>query len=209
MEVEAKFGIPDAHTARALQRVVRLGEFALGPAQTLRVRDTFYDAPERRLSAALYVLRVRRQSDGKTLVTLKAPTRQEGAIHRRPETEAEMDSPRAPRALSRENLPPRIFKLIAPICADAPLHPLFTTLQTRHVRDVRRGRRVIGEWSVDRVEFRAGARRKVFYELEIELKKSGTEAELQELLNALAQDWKLEPEPRGKFQRAREFMARA
>jgi len=206
MEIEAKFKIPDARAARELQRIARVGEFTLGPAQTIRVRDTFYDTAARHLSASRHVLRVRRRKDGKTILTFKAPTHQDGVIHRRPETEMQMAWPRAPRKLSRENLPPRIFKLVAPLCANAPLHSLFTTQQTRHVRVVRRGRRVIGEWSLDRVEFRAGARRKIFYELEIELKKSGTEVELQKLLDALAREWKLEPETRGKFQRARVFM---
>ncbi|MBI4672361.1 MAG: CYTH domain-containing protein [Chloroflexi bacterium] len=207
LEVEAKFAIPDARTARVLQLVARIGEFTLDPAETLRVRDTFYDTRTRALRGARNVLRVRQRSDGRTLVALKAPTKQRGAIHRRPETEVAVNFERAPRKLSRENLPPRLDKLLAPMCNDASLHPLFATMQTRHIRAVRQGRRVIGEWSVDRVEFRAGTRRQVFYELEIELKKSGTEVELAELVEALRQSWKLKPQARGKFQRAQEFMS--
>jgi|SRR5581483_871853 inorganic triphosphatase YgiF len=205
MEIEAKFVIPDAVTARRLRALARIGEFALTEAQTLRVRDTFFDTPARTLSAARTVLRVRRRSDGKTFLTLKTPTAQRGAIHRRPEIEAEIPFARAPKTLARENLPPRIYKHIAPCIGDARLQPLVSISQTRHVRLLKKGRRVIGEWSIDRVEFRAGAQIRVMYELEIELSKSEAEAELAELARYIEKEWNLQPQPKSKFARALAF----
>jgi inorganic triphosphatase YgiF len=205
MEIEAKFVIPDAATARRLQALARIGVFALTEPQTLRVRDTFFDTPARALSAAHTVLRVRRRSDGKTLLTLKTPTAQRGAIHRRPEIEAAIPFVRAPQTLSRENLPPRIYRHIAPLVGDARLHPLVSISQTRHVRFLKKGRRVIAEWSIDRVEFRAGAAIQVMYELEIELKKSEAEAELAELACHVEKEWNLQPQPKSKFARALGF----
>jgi inorganic triphosphatase YgiF len=74
------------------------------------------------------------------------------------------------------------------------------------VKLIRRGRRVVAELSIDRVQFRAGERTRVFYELEMELKKAGTFAELVELERWLAKEWNLKPEREGKFVRAVEFM---
>lgn len=206
METEAKFSIPDGLTARQLKRIMLLNGFRLGAGQTIRVRDTCFDTRARHLLAARNVLRVRHRSDGKTIVTLKAPAERRGAIHRRPETEVETDFVRTPRELSGENLPKRIYKLIAPLIGNEPLHPLLVISQTRYIRVLRHGQRVIGEWSVDHVTLGAGARRHKFYELEIELKKSGTEAELARIIEAFPQRWKLQPQPKSKFERALELM---
>lgn len=205
MEIEAKFTIPDANVARRLRSLTRCGAFTLTAPQTLRVRDTFFDSSTRALRATRHVLRVRFRSDGKTFITLKAPTQKNGALHRRPEIEVPVVLTRAPKILTRASLPARIYKLIAQKINDAPLRPLFSISQTRHVRVLKNGRRIIGEWSVDRVEFRAGARRHAFYELEVELKKSGTEQELAEFIATLQKQIHLEPQRAGKFERALTF----
>lgn len=205
MEIEAKFSVPDVRAAGQLQSLNALGDFILDAPVVLKMRDTFFDTPAGALSHARYVLRLRLRSDGKTFVTLKAPTEKTGAVHRRPETEVAIDLRRIPKTLARSNLPPAVLKRIAPLVGDSELHPLFSITQTRNIRVVKKGRRIIGEWSVDRVEFRAGARRHVLHELEIELKKSGTEQELKEMIKALRKQTKLKPQPRSKFARAREF----
>lgn len=205
MEIEAKFSVPDARTAGKLQSLNALGDFLLDAPVVLKMRDTFFDTPAGALTRARHVLRVRLRSDGKAFITLKAPTHKIGAVHLRPETEIELIPARLPKTLSRSNLPPAVVKRIAPLVGDSILHPLFSITQTRHIRVVKQGRRVIGEWSVDRVEFRAGARRHVLHELEIELKKSGKEQELGELVAALRKQIKLKPQPRSKFARALAF----
>ncbi len=205
MEIEAKFSIPDARAARQLQTLDALGAFTLTAPHTLKMRDTFFDTSAQDLTRARHTLRLRRRSDGKQFVTLKAPTQKNGAVFRRPETEREIYFARSPKRLTRAMLPPRISRLLAPFVGDASLHPLFSITQTRRVRVLKHGRRVIGEWSVDRVEFRAGARRRVFYELEIELKRTGTEKELAASIAALQKIMQLEPQRRGKFERAFEF----
>lgn len=206
MEIEAKFTIPDPITAKRLKKIDALDSFTLDAPQTLKMRDTFFDTTAQALHAVKSVLRVRRRNDGKSFVTLKTAPQKRGAVHRRPEFEAEANSAGTPKTLSRENLPPRIYKQIASLVDNASMQPLFSITQTRHIRALKKGRRVVGEWSVDRVEFRAGARRQIFYELEIELKKSGTEQELAEILAALRKQVKLQPQLRGKFERAYEFM---
>lgn len=139
------------------------------------------------------------------LLRSKRRRKKSGAVFRRPETEVEIYFARPPKQLTRALLPMRIAKLVAPLGGDARLYPLFSITQTRQVRALKNGRRVIGEWSVDRVTFRAGARRRVFYELEIELKRTGTEKELAASIAALQKIMQLEPQRRGKFERALEF----
>lgn len=202
MEIEAKFIIPDATTARKLRTLARVGAFDLTAPRTLRMRDTFFDTRAHALRAVRYVLRVRRRSDGKTFVTLKMPTTMQGAIHSRPEIEFLTKWQRTPRAFSRAQLPSKIAAILKPLAHDALLTPMFSITQTRHVRAVRAGRRIVAEWSVDRVEMRAGEKYQVMYELEIELKRTGTRAELEEFSAALQSRWNLKPQTKSKFERA-------
>ncbi len=67
--------------------------------------------------------------------------------------------------------------------------------------------RVIAEWSLDYVKFRAGARQRAFYELEIELKKSGNDQELKEIVESLQKKVGLEAQSQSKFARAVAFMS--
>lgn len=209
MEIEAKFTVPDAATAHYLARVVQLGRFVLDAPKTLTMRDTFLDTRDRALSRAHVVLRLRRRSDGRRFLTVKSSARRTGAIYRRAETEVELSGKNGGLGQATAEMPPQIAKLIAPLVKHAPLMPLFSIAQTRRIRRIRAGRRVIAEWSLDRVTFRAGHRRRMFYELEIELKNSGTEQELQEIVGELLREAKLKPQREGKFVRALAFSSQA
>lgn len=208
MEIEAKFRVPDAATARVLRAQEHLGEFRLGAPKRFVVRDTFFDTRAKELESVRYVLRVRKRNDGKTFITLKTPTTTRGAIHKRPEYEFELVLARTPRLLSMNELPKQIAKKIAPI-THSDLFPMFSISQTRTVRAVRNGRRVIAEWSLDFVKFSAGKSQRAFYELEIELKKRGTEQELHAIEKNLKTEFALQPQTESKFARAVEFMRKA
>ncbi len=68
----------------ALQQI---GDYRLRPLDGMRIRDTYFDFPDRRLGAADISLRRRRQQ-GEELVTLKGPAeRLPGGGKRRPELE--------------------------------------------------------------------------------------------------------------------------
>ncbi len=210
MEIEAKFRIPDAALARKLRALERVGACTLDAGQRVVVRDTFFDTVALELRGVRYVLRVRKQSHRKLLLTLKTPAvptpHLAAAIHHRPEIESELDLARTPRRLRVNELPARVRSLVAPNVRAETLHALFSIAQTRHVRMLRRGRRVIAEWSLDRVQFRAGERAREFYELEIELKRAGTVQDLTEISDWLRGEMHLEPEREGKFVRAVQFM---
>lgn len=205
MEVESKFRIPNFQVARQLRGLARLGEYSLGEERISIVRDVFYDTADRRLIKTMHALRVRHRSDGQIIVTLKGASERKGAIHRRTEMETVVRRLKRGR-VSVSDLPHGDVSMkLRSLVGDLALGPFLTNYQTRHVRTVRRKRRAIGEWSLDRVQFRAQARRHIFYELEIELKKNGTEADLRALNRIVQAEWGLDPTTTSKFERALEF----
>jgi len=206
MEIEAKFVVPDQAVARKLRALDHLAGFSFSAPTRLFVRDSYFDTQKNDLLAKRVVLRVRRRSDGKTLLTLKTPATTQGAIHIRPEIETELSHTRIPRVLLVNELPPSFKKMLAPIVHSEAVHPMFSISQTRDVRTIRRSRRVIAEWSVDFVKFRSGQRKRSFYELEIELKKAGTSEELQTIADWIAHEYNLYPSSESKFARALTFM---
>ncbi len=206
MEIEAKFIVPNARIANKLTSLSDIGGFTLASVEALTLRDTFFDSRAHQLMVARYVLRVRHRTDGKTFITVKTPAIREGAIHRRPETEATVNWERTPRILPSKTLPKPIRNLIEPLVGETDLVSMFSITQMRRVRPVHYGRRIIAEWSVDRVEFKSGGRHKMFYELEVELKKTGTEQDLTLMVGDLMNNLSLQPQLTGKFQRALEFM---
>lgn len=206
MEVEAKLVVPDSAVARKLRAVQRMGDFTYSAPERIVVRDTFFDTRARDLSSGKHVLRIRQRNDGRTVVTFKAPASRDNAIHSRPETEVEMQTMPTPRALNAASLPAQVRKLVAPLAKDDTLYPLFAISQTRDLKTVRHGRRIVAEWSLDRVTFRAGKRQRAFYELEIELKKTGTPDELTLMVEWVTREFQLAAMPESKFARALKFM---
>lgn len=206
MEIEAKYIVPNLRVARQLQALDHVGEYSLSAPTRHMVRDTFFDTPEGDLAGTHHVLRFRRRDDGHALLTFKAPAQKDAAIHRRPETELEITLERTPRVLKVNTFPAQIRKLVQPLVTADALHAIFSIEQTREVKVVRRERRIIGEWSLDHVRFRAGERKKAFYELEIELKRAGREDELIAIAEWLVRKYGLEPQGESKFARGLQFL---
>lgn len=205
MEIEAKFRIPNVRAAQELAAVERVGDYTLGPEETVRVRDTFYDTATGLLERVRHVFRARRREDGMVILTLKGMTRSRGPVHSR--SEREITVPGLTRGeLSASDLPDgELRRALEDLVGPQPLKPFLRVRQARRVRPVRRRRRIVGEWSVDRVEFRAANRRRTFYELEIELKHSGTRKELGALVAEVRHTWSLQAVREGKFLRALKF----
>jgi inorganic triphosphatase YgiF len=206
MEIEAKFVVPTAQVARTLRAVDRVTGYSLSAPTRLTVRDTFFDSPDSHLLNVRYVLRTRRRSDGKTFLTLKTSTIRRGAIHSRPEIEVEIPERSARRSLRADDLPTAIRKAVEPLIGAEPLAPIFSISQTREVRIVRYGRKIVAEWSLDRVRFHAASRRRAFYELEIELKKGGSEDDLHSIVRWVEREFQLAPQEESKFARALKFV---
>lgn len=206
MEIEAKFRVPNLKIARELRRVPVLADYSFGGEKTFVVRDSFYDTADRRLARAKYMLRVRHRNDGRVIVTLKGASKRRAAIHRRMELEAIVPTLKRGRITVRDLPEGDLSKKMHSLIGDESIAPFLTNHQTRGVHLVYRKQHLIGEWSLDHVQFRAGARRRAFYELEIELKEDGTERDLRALSKIVQAQWRLTPVTKSKFERALEFM---
>jgi len=197
VEIEAKFLVADEETLTRLEVADELASFQLLPGRLLEVRDVYLDTDDRRLLAAGYALRKRRQN-GNYLLTFKGLSALEGAVHRRREFEAQL-----PEDAPQERWPSEEMReLLDRIAKGQELLPIVVLNQTRTVRPIRKGGTVVAELSLDRVRFSEGDKQQRLFELEIELKGQGTDEDLRALVGALASHWPVQPEPYSKLERA-------
>ncbi len=209
MEIEAKFALPNVKTSQRLQAADHLAGFALSAGQVKQMRDTYLDTAGRLILAAGYACRQREQGE-EVLITLKGLGGAEGAVHRREELEVLLPAEQLPAQrfdVAHHGWPAspvrdRVFQLIG----EAPLTPLFSLQQTRVIRMVSQGERLVAELSLDDVHLTAGDTEQAYSELEVELAPQGTEDDLAVIVTCLQDEWDLEPEPRSKFERALDFL---
>ena len=215
MEIEAKFALPGADALAALARAESLAGFSLGPAEVVKVRDEYVDTAAGRLRAAGYFCRIRRQSDGGVLLTMKSIAPAQAGIHRReeyetalPATTAEADTgARAPGPGPAAGWPEgELRSLVLTLAGDEPLLPLVELVQVRTVRLATEGERTVAEISLDAVTVMVGGGNGSYHEVEAELRPDGTEEQLASIAAALRDEWGLAPEPRSKFERALEIV---
>ena len=201
MEIEAKFALPDVETLQRLQAADHLAGFTLSAGQVKEVRDTYLDTADRAILAAGYACRRREQGED-ILITLKGLGGAEGAVHRREELEI----------LLADDLPPAqwpaspVRDWVLQLIGESPLVPLFDLQQTRIVRRMRKGRRLVAELSLDDVFLTTEGREQTYLELEAELSPRGTESDLAAIVTCLRDEWGLKPKPSSKFERALVFL---
>ena len=198
MEIEAKFVVPDRQVYAQLGRLRSLAGYGLTPAGVVAVSDRYFDTLDRRFLAAGYACRLRQEGDA-LLLTLKGLGGVEGAVHRRDEREVSLpvSSPDPmvwPESAART--------LALELAKGAPLRPLFNLRQRRRRADVTQGGRRVAELSLDAVRVTVGRQPVSYFEVEVELKGDGSEADLAALAAELAGAWGLVAEPRAKFERA-------
>jgi CHAD domain-containing protein len=132
------------------------------------------------------------------LLTLKGLGGVEGAVHRRDEREVHLPAWNPDPAAWPES-PARALAL--ELTRGARLRPLFALHQRRRRADVTQGGRRVAELSLDAVRVTIGRRPVSYFELEVELRGDGTEADLAALAAELTDAWGLVPEARSKFER--------
>lgn len=199
MEVEAKFSVPDEETLKFLEAVPELAGYRLDAGERRIDRDTFLDTADRRFHAAGYYLR-RRETAGGVRLTLKRILGDAGGVLRREELEALVAADVPPSEWPDGELRERVVA----IGGEAPLEPLLVLKQERLARRVWDGAREVAELSLDRVELGDEARRRAWFEAELELRADGEEGDLERLIAALREIDLLVPETRSKFARALE-----
>lgn len=194
IETEAKFIIPNASLFAELQKLTSIGDFRLEPIGTRTYRDRYLDTDRQQLLQAGYACRIRKGPD-RQLLTLKALSPAEGSTHRRREIETEIESD------TPQNWPAGEAKdLVLKIAGQNPLKTLFVIHQTRHQFHALVGNQPVIEFSLDAVSLED--RDSVdYFELEAELIDGGTEAQLNEFVDALQANWSLPPENKSKFER--------
>ncbi len=200
-EIEAKFSIPDVETYQQLESIGRLNLFSILEGQIQEVKDTYLDTANRDLMNAGYACRVR-QTEDKCIVTVKALTPADKAVHHREELEMILPEP-----LPLQQWPNnKIRRQVRAIVADAPLEPIFDLQQKRHRRPVLKVDKVIAELSLDTVRQVYSGHTQDYVELEIELKPDGSEENLQTLSNCLQKAFNLTPQTISKFERGLAFV---
>ncbi len=202
MEIEAKFKVPNATVLAHLNQLETIAGFSVLPAKEKKLKDCYLDTPKRRLLEQRYAFRRRTQADGDWMMSLKGLGNADGAVHRREEWETKLMpqlSQRAPEDWHKSAVYHQLEKLLG----NAKLEILFCLSQDRIVRRLGDSERVVAEMSLDTVYFNTkDDNTPAFYELEVEIKKEGTEADLKKIVDFLQTNWFLEAEPQSKFERA-------
>lgn len=205
MEIEAKFNVPNATVLAQLNTLPKLAGFSVLPGKVKSLRDCYLDTANRRIFQHGYVLRRRRQADGDWVISLKSLGGAEGAIHRREEVETKVIpqlKDQAPETWQQSD----VYAQLQTMLGDATLNILFCLTQTRTVHRLADAERVIAEYSLDEVHVPVNDTEIVFYEVEVELKKKGTEDDLRAIVQFLQENYFLQPELRSKFERAWDYI---
>jgi inorganic triphosphatase YgiF len=197
METEAKFRVEDDETFPRLMDLEAIGPFRLAAEPHVEdQRNVYFDTADRRLRAGQYGLRVRDLGD-RRIATLKGAAQAKDGMYERDEWEVEIGDDDRPAAWPPSEARDRVLALLG----GAVLQPILTIhTQRRHIFATREDARV-AELSLDEGTISAGGREAYFRELEIELLKTGTRADLDELVARLRARFTLIPEERSKLAR--------
>lgn len=194
IEIEAKFRVDQPAIFTALQQVTKIGPFTLIPTPGVEYQhSTYFDTPDRRLSAQHCSLRVRKLGQ-RRLGAFKRSLPTQAGIHTREEWQVELDAGEHP--YDWPNSEARDQALGA-LCGAAvvPLVEVFT--QRQYVYAIGAAV-VLAEICLDEGSIAAGGWRTEFRELEVELVDSQARAEFDALLDLLRERYPLVPEMLGK-----------
>ena len=186
VEVELKYRVNDLAAAERYLAAEEIGTFSAGAAaRASQFEDRYVDTSNGAMARAGFAVRIR-QSGGKTLVSVKALARTEGAggSVRREELEGPADRTAGPIEWPASDA----RSLVLELAGDAPLVEVVTIRQLRRKRVVRDGDTRV-ELSLDEVD--VVARSRVvdrFVELEAELVKGS-----EERLGSLAEVFEADP----------------
>ena len=194
-EIEIKLAVPDEATLLQILADASVGAARSAPWQRIRMETTYLDTPARELSARKWMLR-RRMEDGEAVYTMKTP----GNGYVRGEWASRRDAlPEAVQEMIRRGAPAALAELTAggvePVCG------VRFTRQTAEL-SLPGGTRCF--FCADSGHFLGGARRRPFYEVELEL-SAGTLSGVLPFAEALKERYGLREEEKSKFLRAAEL----
>ena len=203
MEIESKFLVTDEMDFQALESLSGLASYALSEAKVQLNEDVFFDTENRAIMSSGYYLRVRKAyGEEGSWVTIKSLGGFEGGTHRREEYVSFL--PEKTDVLQCPDS--RITDMIFEFTAGLDLFPLLSLKQRRVIRQVEKGKRVIAEIYLDRVNLQSEGREKHYNEFEVELKSEGSSEDLEAIRSFLLKHYNLAESPFSKFERAFLFM---
>jgi len=198
VEIEAKYAVADPAVFNTLLQLEHVDGYALRPAGHRDVVDHYLDTPQRALLRGGYTCRLREgQTEGRWIVTVKRVATAVDGVHQREEHECELSARSAPTDWPQG--PAR--DMVLTLSKGQALTELFALRQHRILRAVGQGDRAVGELSFDVVEIDVGGRRTVTREVEFELTRDGTLADLR-AVGARLEGYQLDPQSTSKFERA-------
>ncbi len=203
MEIESKFLVTEETDFQALENLSGLASYALSKPEIQEIEDIFLDTEGRDIMTAGYYLRIRKAygEDGRW-VTIKSLGGFESGTHRREEYVSFL-----PEKLSVLECPDfRIRNMIFEFTAGLSLLPLLSLKQKRIIRQVEKGKKIVAETYLDRVNLKSEGREKQYNEFEVELKSEGTPEDLETIRSFLLEHYNLTENPFSKFERAFLFM---
>ena len=197
MEIEAKFRVANRMVFTSLRQLTTLGPFDMVHTPGIEHQhNTYFDTPDRRLTANRMTLRVR-DLGGRRIATVKRSLSTQMGIHTREEWEVDLDAGEHPADWPASAARDRALAALN----GAALFPLMTIGTRRQYSYAIYGDVQVAEISLDEGAIIAGGHTVGFRELEVELLADGTRADLDALIVQLQARFALIPESRGKKKR--------
>ena len=192
-EIELKYSVPCAEDIEIIQKSELVLKNLSGEFLTIEMHATYYDTDDSLLSKKGISLR-KRMENGVSVYTVKTSISKGGALASRGEWQVNADSIPSALSLLRENadIPEYLFE----ICKNHRLCPCAETVFTRKTAPLAFG----AELCLD-AGYLSGVE---FYELEIELTTCSA-LELIDFGTRLSEEFSLQPQPKSKLHRAREY----
>lgn len=195
MEIEAKYRPLVQVRAKQLE-ALDLGAYKLGKRVKHEIHDTLFDTESLAIIEQKHALRVRRDGE-QFILTLKGPSKTEGATHRREEWEVALSNGNhAPEAW-----PGKIRKRVHALVGEEALQEIATIDNNRRTWDIYRKKKCVAELALDRGIIQANGSQLPMHEIEVELKKKGKEQDLAAIVELLKYNLPMVPESRSKSQR--------
>jgi inorganic triphosphatase YgiF len=205
MEVEAKFRVVNRSIFVGLRRLAAIGPFELHHIPGVEHQhNTYFDTPDRRLSAGRLTLRVR-DLGSRRIATVKRSLGGDAGIHMREEWEVEIGEGEHPACWPASAARDRALAALA----GAPIASLLTIRTRRKYSYALRAGTRVAELSLDEGAIVAGGGAIGFRELEVELLADGSRADIDALIEQLLDRFPLIPEPLGKKTRGLALLDRA
>lgn len=198
MAIEANFRITNPGVFWSLQTIEQLGKYSMSEPRIEEIDDVFLDTKKRKLLAAGYCCRRRKQAKG-FLITLTRLESAKGKSKKKEKWHVQlMKNQNGPADWPKSVARARVLKIIS----DKKLLSFFTLHLTRITRQISKKDQVIALVILDNVSMIQGGKDQLFKTLKIRMLIPEGEDHLQAIKSSLRELGSLKPETLTKFERA-------